>query len=111
MDRFQYQMTVPVDIFTFFLSIGAPEEENEIFPFTAYPAYYRIGKLFPALTLMRSGLVSPYSECCIEEQYTLPRPPLKIPGRWLRVSQIGAYLPENIDKAGRIINPIPYREA
>ena len=57
MGRLQDKMTRTVDKLSFTLSIRAPQNKNKIFTLLCQTMYNRIGKLLPALVLMRTGLM------------------------------------------------------
>lgn len=101
MDRFNNQMLFGIDKGTFSLSIGTPENENQIFFSIGQTVNDGIGKLFPALILVRTGLVGTDSESGIEQQNAFFDPMIQIAGFGRRFTNISLDFFINILQGGR----------
>ena len=103
-------MTRTVDKLSFTLSIRAPQNKNKIFTLLCQTMYNRIGKLLPALVLMRTGLMRSYRKRSIEQQHPLIGPPGKIAAHGNRRTDIIVYLLEDILQRRRKRNAVIYRK-
>ena len=92
----QYTMPSTVDKSPFFLSIRPPQHKHDMLPFIIQSPDHGIRKLFPAFSLMRTGLMGTYRQCGIEQQHTLLRPTGQVPALRHRCPQIRLYFLEYI---------------
>lgn len=60
------------------LSVGAPENEDDAFELGIDNADDSIGKLLPALALMRVRVLCLHGEYGIEKEHALPGPPNQV---------------------------------
>lgn len=70
-----------------------PKQKNNALPTLVESLYGSIGKLLPAMVLMRPGLMCTYRQCSIEQQHTLVRPMGEVATcEWNLSTQIGINL-------------------
>ena len=101
MARGQDMVLAGVDQRCLLFSKASPEEKYQAFFFRREFADHGIGEIFPSFVLVTAGLFCAYCENCIEQQYSLFRPATKVPGFWIRDTQVLFYFPENIHQGRR----------
>ena len=101
---FKYQVPVGIDKCSFALGIGSPEQKNQMFFLICQFADDGVGEGFPTFVLVRTGLVGPYGQRCIEQQNPLVRPAFEIAGSRDRLAQIIVYFLEDILQGRRLLD-------
>ena len=93
-------MFFAVDDGTFVLGIFAPEEKDQVL-FVVGEVFNRgVGEYFPALALMRAGLVGPDGEGGVEQKHPLLGPVGKVAGLGHGLADVGLKLLEDVLKRG-----------
>ena len=96
---------------SFFLGITSPKYEYKAVTVSVEFTDCSIGKLFPTLSLMRTGLTGTDRQSGVQKQHTLLRPTRQVAAYRNRFAQVIAYLLENITERGRKRHAVVYRKA
>ena len=94
-----------------FLCIAAPEYEHDVFAPCREGTYSRIGKLLPAAALVTARLMCPHGERGVEQQHALLCPSHKASTLRRGLSEVAAYLAEDIYERRREPYSVVHREA
>ena len=110
MSRSQYQVAVAVDEGTFPLGVCSPKNEYQmLFFFSQYP-YGCVGEGFPAMILVRTGLVGTYCQCSVQQEDALLCPAGQVAaGRHVGTDVTFDFL-EDVDQRGWKSYTVVYRK-
>ena len=104
-------MARAVDESAFFLCVAAPKDKDQPVPLRGEAANYGIGKLFPAVPLVRPGLMSAYGERGVEQQHALLRPAAQAAGGGHGAAQVVGYFLKNVLQRRGKSHAVGHREA
>ncbi len=96
--RIQHIVPFPIDSLCFFFGKSAPKKEHHLFASFRDLLDHCIGEGFPTLVLVTSGLVGPYGQRCVEQQYALSGPTLKIAAFRIGSPHVRLHLLEDVYK-------------
>lgn len=88
----------------------SPKNKDQMIPLFGKRPDGGIGKLFPAMARMRSGLSGPNGKGSIQEQHPFPSPFLQVAGMRHGNPQVGIQLLENVLKTWRERHSVGNRE-
>ena len=107
----QHEMARAVDESAFLLRVAAPKYKDQSIALRGEAANDGIGKLFPAVPLVRPGLMGADGECGVEQQHALFRPAAQAAGGGHGAAQVvGYFLKDVLQRRGKS-HTVGHREA
>ena len=107
----QHEMARAVDESAFFLCVAAPKDKDQPVPLRGEAANDGIGKLFPAVPLVRPSLMSAYGERGVEQQHALFCPAAQAARCGHGASQVVGYFLKDVLQRRGESHTVGHREA